>query len=335
VSLSREWSVEVGPVTAVAHHATPNVLTVWIDPASAVGPVLNVLAAEDGEYRGTVETIGAVASAEHHGPSGLLIVTTDRGYCYAVDPATGRARWKARADRAGTTDGAGGPPRLYGGTDDVVYLYDERSLTARRVSDGTRKWTTELPDGTRDRMDAAGSVDGVYADSDPVVVEAGEGVYAVDESDGGIQWRIRDRNPSVETIVGSFVVVAGDENWYVLNRTDQIVDAEYSAETPRATGNGRLFVADGSQLTAYALAADPEGGVERSEPTRVYDTVDDTRTTVYGQSEDGAPDDTASFCPQCGVDVTDADETNFCSACGTGLPDGANFCPECGADVAP
>ena len=132
-----------------------------------------------------------------------------------------------------------------------------------------------------------------------------------------------------------FVVVAGDENWYVLNRTDQIVDAEYSAETPRATGNGRLFVADGSQLTAYALAADPEGGVERSEPTRVYDTVDDTRTTVYGQSEDGAPDDTASFCPQCGEDVTDADETNFCSACGTGLPDGANFCPECGADVAP
>ena len=329
MSLSREWSVESGPVAGLTHHATPKVLTAWVDPASAVGPVVNVLAADDGEFRGTVETVGAVASAEYHEPSGLLIVTTDRGYCYAVDPTTGSARWETRAD------GTGGPTRLYGGTDDVVYLYDEQSLTARRVSDGTRKWTTELPAGTRDRMGATGSVDGVYADSDPVVVEAGDGVYAVDESDGSNQWRIRDRNPTVASIVGSFDDVAGDENWYVLDRTDRIVDAEYSAETPRATGDGRLFVADGSRITAYALAANPGEAVERSDPTRVYEATDDTQTTVYSGKNADASVDAVSFCPQCGEDVTDADEPAFCSACGTDLPDGANFCPECGADVDP
>lgn len=334
MSLSREWSVETGPVVGVAHHAAPSVLAVWIDPASAVGPVVEVLSADDGGFRGAVETVGAIESAEYHEPSSLLIVTTERRYCYAVDPATGSARWEARADGAeeGGTDGS---TRLYGGTDGVVYLYDERSLTARRISDGTRKWTTELPAGTRERMNAAKSVEGVYADSDPVVVEAGDGVYAVDGSDGSIRWRIRDRNPTVETTVGSFVVVAGDENWYVLDRTDRSVRAEYSAETPHATGDGRLFVSDGSRVTAYALAADPAAAVERSDPTRAYEATDGVRTTVYGVTGADASDGTEPFCPRCGADVTDADGADFCSACGTGLPDGANFCPECGEEVTP
>lgn len=333
VSLNRKWSTEVGPVTGLTYHETPNVLTVWVDPASAVGPVLNILAADDGEYRGTVETIGAVTSAEYHNLSGLLIVTTDRGYCQSVDPATGSARWETNASRPEADDGLGGSTHLYGGTDDMVYLYDGRSLAAHRVSDGSRRWTTELPEGTRNRMHTDRSVNDVYADSSPVMFEAGDGVYAINESDGCVEWRVRDRNPSVDTVVGSFVVVASDENWYVLDRKDRVVKAEYPAETPRAAGNGRLFVADESAVVAYELATNSEGAVGRSDPMGMSNATDTTHTTVYDRTRDDGQSDAASFCPQCGVDVTDTGDMNFCSACGTGLPDDANFCPECGADI--
>jgi len=227
---------------------------------------------------------------------------------HALDPDTGRSSWRVETDLQVRTIASDGSGDVYAGT----YGVGGDDAFAYRI------------DGTTGRVHwqfaAVDSVSSIAADAPPTLVRsrsrAGrDTLFGIDAESGDPHWTLSDESLRLLRATPHLVAVSGSaETLYLVRREDGVVERTLDADA-HATTDGALFVADGSDVAAYALTRSPAAFEGRSgagaDDTVVYVSNDDAETAVYS--------DTDSACPSCGSDLDPYGEISFCPDCGSDL----------------
>lgn len=250
-----------------------------------------------------------------------------------LDPDTGRTLWEIDLKNqnwstAGLTADDGD---VYVGTDD--YHDDEAVLYRLNGATGSPYWEFPVDETIND----------IAGEGDPVLTLSSNTLYAVDTETGRAAWSFADESLFVNLAADRRVVLAGSGRQYVLDRETGAVEATIDTDGPVTAFDGALFEADGSLVTASAVAERPgafggDAAEKAGSNTTVYDDTAEVagETGVYDEAADSAA---ADGDPDAGGDTAEAQNTtstvSFCPNCGTDLDafGDVNFCPECGMEL--
>lgn len=271
---------------------------------------------ETGEERWTYRVDGVDPSPH---PAGDSVFVIDDDSLVRLDADTGSVVWRSGvASRIGEVAEA-----LYvtDGILAVVRYDDDRRLVNFDRESGETRWKTEIEGeieaierdaddhyvGTREgllyRIDETGdarwsaAVDGrverIETGADPVLVSIDGRLSGVSRDDGRVRWSSPRESRRWIGYPDHVVTDEFDEPIRVLDRSDGSTVFETGSEAVEL-GDRAVFVVSGGTLGAYPLSGEPNG------------SADDA-------------DSPASFCPNCGADVS--------------VYEGPNFCPECGENL--
>ena len=196
---SKAWQAHLG---AAAGAASPLILDRVVVVGDRAGFV-HGLALDTGEERWRTSVDGPIAGAAV-AALGQVIVATETGSAYAIDPSNGNVRWQ--------TEVPGGATRSIAATDEKVYIpVGGGSLVALNATDGAVVWEARIgTGGDGGTPTVAGGL--VFAptgldDPDP----ATRALVVLDASNGTERWR--RASPSGEVIYTP--AVRGGRAWIV------------------------------------------------------------------------------------------------------------------------
>lgn len=245
----------------------------------------------------------------------------------AVDTESGRIRWRCGIDDRvrffKPTD-----KYLYIGTND--YQEDAGSTYKLRRATGKITWQTNIGENVKLILNSSGQV---VAKSKRSVDDGYiSRLIGIDQSTGDLEWSITD------DYIGTFPNYVGQE-WmrvdtsdssYIIQRKNRQIGVNLGdIDCSSGTGDA-CIIADGGEVTAYALSPDPEAftGGGTGTGTSIYSGGNENSNTEIYEGErnegavptEGTADDVdPAFCPSCGESLSSYDEITFCPHCGTGL----------------
>jgi outer membrane protein assembly factor BamB len=268
-----------------------------------------------------------------------VLYVADRNCVYAVDVADGSVDFAFRgtADEVFQLGPAVADGILYVGgnkpEDGVMYALD--------AADGSERWRTELDQPIRPPAVADGTV----------YVSSRGGIHALDAADGNERWSFDQNISTAPAVVNGTVYVGGNGTLYALSASIGSqrwqVDCDFGSYGPPVVDDGTIYVGGGDGLYALDAADGSEQWRFRTEEVmyppvvvdgRIYIGGDDgtlyalgsrtTPTEVYTAEEDaesrsGNEDDDATAvyrpCSNCGADLGEYGDVDFCPECGSEL----------------
>jgi outer membrane protein assembly factor BamB len=141
--------------------------------------------------------------------SGSILVATQNDALLAIDPASGKQRWRYRRESVtGFTVRGASTPKVHQG---VAFIgFSDGYLVALAIEDGTVKWERALSTPSKQFMDV---------DTSPVLDEEGrlfaasykDGIYALDSQSGAVQWHTARSGVTSLLLRGPVLFAAGDQ----------------------------------------------------------------------------------------------------------------------------
>jgi hypothetical protein len=245
-------------------------------------------------------------------------------------PDAGTERWRFETDHWVSSS-----PTVADGT--VFVGSWKKHLYAVDADSGAERW--QFGDGWSRPSEPLMPSSPTVADGTVFVGSRDGNLYAVDADSGAERWRFgTDRwvrsSPTVAD--GTVFVGSNDGNLYAIHTGDDGASSHGSRVLLGTLGHHDTTVST-DPATVDATGAD---GVERSNPTKVYDpggegTVSDTGggASALGSRDAFCPDcgtavpENAAYCPGCG------EELRRCPKCAATFPASPACCPACGADL--
>lgn len=200
-------------------------------------------------------------------------------------------------------------------------LYCLNSIT------GNIKWSSEIGE----------EINTIFPDHDPLLLRTTDkdsdnyekSIYGVG-TDGKSLWSLTDNWLPIIEATSERVVVGGDDQTFILSRTDGLTEMTFENKWYSAEG-GALFVVNGNTVASYRLTTNPDAyaGAAKSgsSDTEVFEeessTTSDTQVFNASSDEPNASDTDVSeslkYCPSCGESLDEFDEVQFCPSCGRRL----------------
>lgn len=183
-------------------------------------------------------TTGGANYAKPLVSDGVVYVSGGEASLYAVDAATGRQRWKFRADEAADA------PSSLAMSDGVVYVCGGKHLHAVDAASGKQRWT----------FATSGDVYAPAAGDGLVYFNSSDYLYAVDAAEGKQRWKFRTDATVLRVVsaVSGGVVYVGnlnDELLYALDATTG--EPRWKTRLATLSGGPAVVVGGTVYLTAY------------------------------------------------------------------------------------
>ncbi|MEW6748312.1 MAG: PQQ-binding-like beta-propeller repeat protein [Candidatus Micrarchaeota archaeon] len=141
----------------------------------------------------------------------LVVVASDDGNVYALDPATGAKRWQA------SVGGTPGDPMM---ADNAIYVPVDEGKVAKIGAGGAVQWVADL----RPKETNVSRIYGIGITSNTIFVTANNGVYAL-EKGGTLRSRLMSFNDSVLTAPAAgadFIIFGKDDELVKMTQTGAI-----------------------------------------------------------------------------------------------------------------
>lgn len=147
----------------------------------------------------------------------LVVVASDDGNVYALDPASGTKRWEASV---------GGTPLEPVMADNAIYVAVAEGKVTKIGSNGVVQWTTDLTSVSKENVSR---VYGIDVSPNTIFLTANNGVYSL-EKGGAVRSKLMEFNDSTLT------APVADSDYFIFGAEDELIRMSTTGQVKWRTG---------------------------------------------------------------------------------------------------